>query len=183
MLLGLVKCAGPGDLGHDRTPKLTRLARRLHGFLRHSLIGVVMIKNRRAILRANVRTLPVERGGIVRLPEHRQHFFEGKFCRVKIHLDHLGMPRAACADLFVCGIGHLTTHVAGGHFCDALDTLVNRLHTPKTSSAECDGFGLGHFCQGFVGWIHNRRWDAGRFGRFIVRLTTCRAAKEGRPTE
>ena len=77
ILLSLVKCAGSGDLGHDRTPKLTRLARRLHGFLRHSLIGVVMIKNRRAILRANVRTLPVERGRIVRFPKHRQHFFEG----------------------------------------------------------------------------------------------------------
>jgi hypothetical protein len=27
--LGLVKRAGRGDLGHDRTPKLARLARRL----------------------------------------------------------------------------------------------------------------------------------------------------------
>src|SRR5262245_36673848 len=67
VVLGLVEGAGAGDLGDDGRGEVLRglALRSLRGFP----LSFRMVEDRRAVLRADVMALPVERGRIVELPE------------------------------------------------------------------------------------------------------------------
>jgi len=62
-------------------------------------------RNRRAILRAEIRPLAVDLRRVVSLPESVEQLFVTHFCRVKRHLHHFRMPRFVRANIFVVGFG------------------------------------------------------------------------------
>ena len=62
------------------------------------------VKDDGTVGRALVRALAVQRGRVVRLPEHVQQVGVGNFCRVKLNLRHLGVAGGLGANLFVSGI-------------------------------------------------------------------------------
>ncbi|MPM99957.1 hypothetical protein SDC9_147152 [bioreactor metagenome] len=51
-----------------------------------------MIKDRRPILRPFVRSLAIERGGIMRFPEGFEQLFVVDDAGIKLNLDDLGVP-------------------------------------------------------------------------------------------
>ena len=62
---------------------------------------VVVVEDGRAVLRADVVALAVERRGVVRLPEDAEQVFERDFGRVVRDLHDLGVAGGSRADLFV----------------------------------------------------------------------------------
>src|SRR5205807_2444104 len=84
------------------------------------LLGVAVVEDRRAILRALVRTLPVERGRVVHREERVEDLPERDDLRVEGDLDRLGVPGAPRAHLTVRGIRHGAAGIAGDHAFHAL---------------------------------------------------------------
>src|SRR5439155_6374835 len=90
-----------------------------------------MKENRRAILCAEVWTLPVHLCRVVSLPENVEQLFVTHFCRIERHLHHFRMPRFIRAHVFVGRIRHVSTAVAYGGVNHARDLLKRRLNAPK----------------------------------------------------
>src|SRR4051812_31317461 len=76
------------DFGHDRRRKGFRRIQLLLVLLRDSALLIVVIKNRRPILRAAVVALAIERRRIMRLPKDFQKIFERNNGGIIRHLNH-----------------------------------------------------------------------------------------------
>src|SRR2546426_3303076 len=81
------------------------------GYLSNSFLGnlflvLTMVENDRAILRADVCSLTIQRRGVMDSKEHLQEFFEGNGVWVEGELDHLCMSTVTLADLVVRRIRH-----------------------------------------------------------------------------
>src|SRR5579871_3214824 len=103
VVLGVVERRGGDDLGRDRAVARGRerlLVGRARG-LRGAPLGRRVTVDRRAVLRADVVTLPHPLGGVVALPEQTQERLVAGARRVEDHPDHLGVPRAPGAHLLV----------------------------------------------------------------------------------
>src|ERR1700683_3165642 len=96
-----------------------------------------MEKNTRPLLRAYVRSLAVQRGRVVTLPEDGEKLEVGNSARIKFHLDSFGVPRASAANILVSRILHRAAGVTGGHGSDASPLPKCVLHAPETSCREC----------------------------------------------
>ena len=114
-------------------------------FFCHQLLLIGCGEDGRAVLRAHVSALAVERGRVVNGEEDVQDVFEGDHTRVKGDLDHLGMSGGTAAHLFVGGIWTSSARVARDHVRDALDLVKDRLEAPEASARE-DGVGEGICC-------------------------------------
>ena len=60
-----------------------------------------MIKNDRAILRADIRTLPVQSRRIMTRPKSFQNFVIADLCRIELDFDNLGVTGFVGANVFV----------------------------------------------------------------------------------
>ena len=94
-------------------------------------------KNRRAVLRADVRPLPIELGGIVRDGEvNLQDLAIRDLARVEGDLYRFGVAgRSGADDLVLCRalIAAGVARDGAGHTCDVLK---HSLHTPETAARE-----------------------------------------------
>ena len=118
-------------IGRLKIPDLSSaacsLARR--GFL----LGVVK-ENRRAILRAVVRTLAVELGRVVVLEENGEQLLIGNLGGIEFDFDCLGMTRPIRANFLVRGILGPAAGIADRRRGNALDLPERVLDAPETSS-------------------------------------------------
>mmetsp|Transcript_9931 Transcript_9931/g.24843 ORF Transcript_9931/g.24843 Transcript_9931/m.24843 type:complete len:300 (+) Transcript_9931:184-1083(+) len=122
------------DLGHDGRRHLA-LARGL-ALLRRRLLLLAVRVDARPVLRALVRALPVERGGVVLLPKHVQQLLVRDRAVVVRHLHHLAVPRLAAAHLLVRGLLSVAVAVpdlGGDHTRHALE---HELGAPEAAHAE-----------------------------------------------
>ena len=141
--LGLVEFFQRHDLRDDRRLEV-RLRLQL-GFLGGQLLRLAAVKNDRAVLRAAVRALAVQRGGIVGVPEIAQQFLVGNFLRVKLDLDDLGVAGVAAANLMVGRIFGVPAGVAAGDGEDAGQPLKDRFRTPEAAATHRGKFRVVRF--------------------------------------
>src|SRR2546425_11078070 len=95
-----------------------------------------MKENRRAVLRAQIRSLAVHLRRVMSLPENVEQLFVTHFCRIERHLHHFGMPGFVCANVFVGWIRRLPAAVPYGRINHSRHALKRGLHTPETSRSE-----------------------------------------------
>ena len=136
IFLRRVERARRRDLGHDPGGKhLRRIQLRDHLFGR-LLLGVVMIEDPRAVLRADVGPLPVLRRRVMGAEKDLEQFFVRHLLRVVFDLNRLGVTRLARADLLVGRVRIFPSDIAAGHRVHALDLGVDRLRAPETAAGK-----------------------------------------------
>ena len=69
--------------------------------------------------------------------EYQQQVLESDLLVVIFYLYNLRMAGIAIANLFVCRIFCLATHITGNYFRNSLEVLKNSFCAPETASAEC----------------------------------------------
>src|SRR5580692_5236027 len=100
-----------------------------------------MVKDRRAVLAAEVEALAVAGGRLVDSPERLEQLRVADLGRVEPHLDRLGVAGAVPADPFVAGVGDVAAGVARSSLQHPVDLAEGRLHTPEASCGECGALG------------------------------------------
>ena len=136
VILGQVEFVEGSHLRHDRTIPDVLAIQLVDDFLRDRLLLIVMIKDRRAVLRARVVTLAVERGRVVDHEEHIQDFLEGDDLRVERYLHHLGVTGRPGAHLLVARVGHLSARITRFNRYHALQFVVHSLQAPETTTGQ-----------------------------------------------
>src|SRR5262249_22068656 len=134
------------------------------------LLVLVVIEDDRAVLRAVVGPLGVERRRVVALPEDLEQVVVGDFRGVVFDLDDLGVPGQPGADHVVGRVRGVAPGVARDDVLDAGDAFEDRFEAPEAAAAEGRQLGLG---LGGVG----HRFLLGRFG---LRRTALGLAGFGR---
>src|SRR6266446_1108443 len=110
-----------------------------------------MKKNRRAILRAEVRPLAVHLRRVVRLPENVEQLLVTHFRRIECYLHHFRMPRFIRANVFVGWIRRLPAAVTDRCINHSWHALKRRLHAPEASRSK-----RRYLCHGYL-FPHSRR--------------------------
>src|SRR5271156_1757631 len=101
---------------------------------RFLLLLRVMIKNRRPVLRAHVRPLPVHCSRVMTLPENRQQLQIRNLLRIKLHFHRLRVPGPSRANLFVIRILRRPARITHGSRSHPRHLPKRVLHSPKTTS-------------------------------------------------
>ena len=101
-------------------------------------------KIRRAVLGADVRTLAVDLGRVVRAPEHGKQLVEPDARWVVLDFHHFGVTGAAGADSLVGGVLYPTPLVSHGRRHHTFGSAERCLDAPETSGGEGCLLGLGH---------------------------------------
>jgi len=99
-----------------------------------------------AVLRAPVRSLAVEGGGIVQGEEGVKDLVVGDARRVEVEFDNFRVTRAVCANVFVGGPVELTALVAYSGRGDAGNRGKGGFDAPETARSECCFFST-HACK------------------------------------
>src|SRR5208337_2837626 len=124
-------------LRHDRARKSLGLVELSNVGLRDALLVGAVVKNRRAILRALVRSLAVQLRGIVRHGEvHFQELPVGDLRGIVNNLHGFSMAGLAAADDLIFGGVGRASRVARRSADDAFNVLKNSLHSPETAAGE-----------------------------------------------
>jgi uncharacterized membrane protein (UPF0127 family) len=89
-----------------------------------------------AILSAHVRSLPVQRGGIVIVPENFEQVAVADYLGIEGDLDYFGVASAIRADIFVSGVVELSAGVADLRGFDARQAPKRAFYAPKTACAK-----------------------------------------------
>src|SRR4051812_39110902 len=100
-----------------------------------------MIENRRAVLRAHIATLPVQRGRVMQVPKPRQDLLSRDFLRIVDNFDRLGVARGSGAYIVVGGIGLGPASIAGSRGDHPIDAAVGAFDAPEASGGDGDGLG------------------------------------------
>jgi hypothetical protein len=135
-LLGAIEGIERFDLGHDIV--VVGVAGIEFGDERLGLFLLVVAvrEDRRAVLRAHIRSLPVELGRVVNGEKHLEQVAVADLVGVVLDLDDLGMACVAGTDLSVRRIGHVAAGVAGDSRLDTGELLERGLDTPETAATE-----------------------------------------------
>jgi len=141
IILGGIELGEGRDLGDDGMVKIL-LGGGL-GLLRGELLRRVVVEDDGTVLRAFIRALAVEGGGVVGLPEDAEEFGVGNFGGVKGDLGHLGVAGVAAADVGVGGVAGVAAGKAAGHGVDAGQAFIDGFHAPKAAAPEGGGFESG----------------------------------------
>src|SRR5439155_11013533 len=112
--------------------------------LRHGLLLRRVIEDGRAVLRADVPTLTVQRGRVVNREEDVEQVVERYDGGVEGDLDDLGVARGAGADFLVRRVRDAPAGVARLHLLDALQILEGRLEAPEAPAGQSSDFALRH---------------------------------------
>ena len=130
-----MKGATSVTIGVQQTPSLFSSA------IRRSAVSFVfgaVIEDGRAVLRAGIRPLAIERRRVVDHEEDIEDLAEGDDGGVERHLDDLGVAGRAGADLLVGGVRPDAAGVAGLDLLDAAQPLEDGLDAPETAARQRD---------------------------------------------
>src|SRR5436190_19413841 len=131
-----VEFRGGRDLRCDRAAELAGLVPFcLHTF-RSLLLRFAGAENRRAILRAHVVVLPVQRRGIVHPKEIIQQRLVTQPGGIEFHLNRLRMASSAGADIFVSRVRGNAARVTNRSFDDTGNLAEDFLHAPKATAGQ-----------------------------------------------
>jgi hypothetical protein len=89
--------------------------------------------NDRSVLRTVVGTLPIERGGIVGIPEKGDDFFIGNPSWIEGDPDHLSVSAFSGANLLVARVRFFACGISASDGFNARLALINGLNAPKTA--------------------------------------------------
>src|SRR2546430_668758 len=131
ILFGTIERACRRDLRRDGPLEFAAGIERCARLLCRGFLLRRMKENRRAILCAEVWTLPVHLCRVVSLPENVEQLFVTHFCGIERNLHPFRMPRFIPANVFVGWIRHISAAVAYGSVNHSRDALKRRLNTPK----------------------------------------------------
>src|SRR6516165_960969 len=95
-----------------------------------------MIEDRRAILRADIHSLSVERGRVVRGKEDVEDVAERNVGRIEGNLQHLSMASGAGADLLVGRLGYAAAAVARFDPLHAAQLLEDCFQAPEAAASQ-----------------------------------------------
>src|SRR5689334_9959853 len=95
-----------------------------------------MVEDRRAILRADIVALTIERRRVVEREEHLQNIVEGDLRRVECDLNNFGMAGVAVADLAVGRVTNRAARVARHDILDTLQIVEDRLEAPEAATTQ-----------------------------------------------
>ena len=101
-----------------------------------------MIKNHRAILRSNIRALPVQGRGIMVRPENVEKLIVTDLRRIEFHFHYLGVSGLIGADIFIGRILLCPPYVPDRCGQDALQIAESFFHSPEAACAECGFLGF-----------------------------------------
>ena len=104
-------------------------------FRRRLLLGR-MIKNHRAILRSNIRTLPVQCRGIVVRPEHLQKLIVRDLEWIEFHFHDFGVTGPVSAHIFVSRILFRSASITDCRRQHAFQIAESFFNSPKTACAK-----------------------------------------------
>jgi len=85
---------------------------------------------------AHVRALPVQRGGVVIVPENVEQVVVADYLGIEGDLDDFGVAGTIRADIFVSGVVQLAAGVADLRGLDSRQTPERGFHAPKTACAK-----------------------------------------------
>ena len=129
-----------------------------------------MEEDRRAVLVADVGTLPVELGRVVELPEGVEQLVVGHLGGVVLDEHRLGVAGRVAADLLVARVVRATAGVAHGRRDHARDLPELGLDSPEASGRE--GRLLAVLCVGHFPTVRLVVWSSGHLsehpGRPVV---------------
>src|SRR5271167_1902566 len=100
-----------------------------------------MVKDRRAVLAADIEALPVAGSRIVDLPERLEQLRVADLGRVEPDLDRLGMAGAVPADPLVGGVRDVPAGIPDSGLQHPVDLAEGRLDAPEASCGECRALG------------------------------------------
>src|SRR5664279_6624597 len=109
----MVKCC---NFGYDRIIICTAFVQLDFIIFGLSFLFSIMVENYAAILRTNIISLTIERGGVVRFPEYFQQFVETNQFRIIDDLQTFGMTGFTGANVFIRRVFNGSSGIAGGHF-------------------------------------------------------------------
>ncbi len=95
-----------------------------------------MIKDHRAILRANIRALPIQSCRIVNGEKYFQNFPKRDNIGVECEPDNFGMTGRARADLPIGRVRHGAARIARLDLFYALELVIHRFQAPKAAAAQ-----------------------------------------------
>ena len=157
IFLGAVKRPGGFQFGDDGAIENAGFFERGDGCARFGFLFGIVIKNCGAVLRADVRSLTIERGGIVILKKCGDEFAIGNLRGIEFDFDGFGVAGRAGADVFISGIFFCAAGVADGGGSDAFDLAEGFFDSPEASGSE-SGFHYYSHCVALVFQsCHNQR--------------------------
>ena len=133
------------DFSNDRRTERARLVELFLVILGGLPLLVVVIEHGRAILRAGVVALAVERCRVVRFEMDFEQLGERDLRRVVSDLNHFRVAGVFVADLLVRRILDMPAAVTGDNFFHALELLEDRFGTPEAAAAERGELRTGRF--------------------------------------
>src|ERR1700675_1162651 len=95
-----------------------------------------MKENRRAVLRAEIRSLAVHLRWVMSLPENVEQLFVTHFCRIERHLQNFRMAGFVRANGFVIRFRRFPAPVPYGGINHPRHALKRCLHAPETPRSE-----------------------------------------------
>ena len=95
-----------------------------------------MIKNYRAVLRADIRPLAVQRGRVVQIPENIKQLIVRNNRGIELNQDRFGVAGRTAADLFVSGIFSMTAGIADGGVDDPFNFPEFIFDAPETTGSK-----------------------------------------------
>src|SRR3989338_1577937 len=95
-----------------------------------------VIKNGRAVLRADVRPLPVERRRVVDGPKQFKQLIISDLSRIILHLNHFGMASPGRAHIFISRPLEPSSGVSDRRRDNTFHLTKLRFHFPKTARAK-----------------------------------------------
>ena len=133
VVLGFVESDGGNNLRHDGAAELSCFFAFLPGSSRGLLLLRRMEKNCRAVLRAEIRALPVQLRGIVVLPENVQQVFIRDFGGIVLDFNRFGVTGPIAANVFIGWILRVSAGIAHACSTDAGNLAERGFNTPETS--------------------------------------------------
>ena len=134
IFFGAIERRSRSDLRDDGPAEPS--VRALLGSTSHAFLLRGVKENRRTILRADVRALPIGSGWVVHFPESVEELFVADSRGVKGYLDGLCVSGAARAYVAISRIFHRSAYVTDRSIRDTFDFAERGFHTPETPCGE-----------------------------------------------